>query len=137
MKLNFGTLALAVVALSIFVWRFWGLPWTPLRITGLAIAIPSFLLLVLARIQLGRAFSVQARATTLVTTGLYSRIRNPIYIFSGPMIAGVILWVNRPWWLLIFVVVIPMQVIRSRKEERVLTEKFGASYLDYKRKTWF
>ena len=29
------------------------------------------------------------------------------------------------------------QVVRSRKEERVLTEKFGAAYLEYKQKTWF
>jgi protein-S-isoprenylcysteine O-methyltransferase Ste14 len=30
-----------------------------------------------------------------------------------------------------------MQFFRSRQEERVLTEKFGAAYLDYKKKTWF
>jgi protein-S-isoprenylcysteine O-methyltransferase Ste14 len=132
-----GTLAFGVLAAPIFVIAFWGLPWTALRITGLGIAIPSLLLLVLARIQLGRAFSVQAKATTLVTTGLYSRIRNPIYIFSGLMLAGFTLWANQPWLLLCFAVLIPMQVVRSRKEERVLTEKFGAQYLDYKRQTWF
>jgi protein-S-isoprenylcysteine O-methyltransferase Ste14 len=107
------------------------------RIIGLAIAISSFLLFALARIQLGKAFSVQAKATTLVTTGIYSRIRNPIYIFGGLMIAGFILWVNQPWLLLLLAVLSPIQVFRSRKEERVLTEKFGAAYLDYKRKTWF
>jgi protein-S-isoprenylcysteine O-methyltransferase Ste14 len=80
---------------------------------------------------------VRAKATTLVTTGIYSRIRNPIYVFGGLMLAGFILWVNRPWLLLLFVVLIPMQVYRIRKEERVLSEKFGAAYLDYKRKTWF
>ncbi len=137
MKLNLATLAIVALALPILVIALWGLPWTPLRIAGLAIAVPSSVLLVLARIQLGRAFSVQAKATTLVTTGLYSRIRNPIYIFGGLTVAGFILWANQPWGLLIFIVMIPMQVARSRKEAQVLTEKFGAQYVEYKRQTWF
>ncbi len=43
-----------------------------------AAAIP---LLVLARIQLGKAFSVAPKASTLVTHGLYSRIPHPMYVF--------------------------------------------------------
>ena len=82
---------------------------------------------------------MQAKATTLVTTGLYSRIRNPIYVFGSLAVAGFLLWANMPWpWLLLlFVFLIPMQVRRSRKESQVLAEKFGSSYLDYKRQTWF
>jgi protein-S-isoprenylcysteine O-methyltransferase Ste14 len=30
-----------------------------------------------------------------------------------------------------------MQIHRSRKEAKVLEEKFGAAYLEYKQKTWF
>ena len=136
LKLNMVTLALIVFVMPYAVLHFWGPPWTAPRIAGLAIAIPSFLLLALARLQLGRAFSVQAKATTLVTTGLYSRIRNPIYIFGGLGIAGFMLWANQPWLLIIFVLV-PIQVWRSRVEARVLEEKFGAEYLEYKKKTWF
>jgi protein-S-isoprenylcysteine O-methyltransferase Ste14 len=137
MKLNIATLALVTVAVIFFAMHAMELPWTISRIAGAAVAAPSFLLLALARIQLGRAFSVQAKATTLVTTGLYSRIRNPIYIFGGLMIAGVIIWLERPLLLLCFVVLIPMQVYRSRNEGQILAEKFGAAYQDYKRKTWF
>jgi protein-S-isoprenylcysteine O-methyltransferase Ste14 len=137
MKLNIATLALVIIFAVIFAMRALGLPLTTPRIAGLAITIPSLLLFVLARMQLGQAFSVQAKATTLVTTGLYSRIRNPIYIFGGLMIAGVMIWTNKPWLLLCFVVLIPMQVYRSRKEERVLAEKFGSVYQEYKQKTWF
>jgi protein-S-isoprenylcysteine O-methyltransferase Ste14 len=136
-KLNIGTLALALVAVFLFVWYALGQPWTPWRIVGLAIAAPAFLLFVLARIQLGQAFSVQAKATTLVTAGIYARIRNPIYVFGGLMILGVIIWAHRPWLLLIFVVLIPMQLLRVRKEEQVLEARFGDAYLEYKRKTWF
>jgi len=137
MKLNLVTLALLVIGLSLFGMRAAHLPWTAFRIVGIAIAAPAFLLFVAARIELGRAFSVQAKATTLVTTGIYSRIRNPIYFFGAVFMLGVIIWMERPWLLLIFAVLIPVQVVRSRTEERVLTEKFGAEYLDYKQKTWF
>lgn len=137
MKLNLLTLAVIIIALSLFGIYAAHLPWTAWRMAGIAIAAPAFLLFVAARIELGRAFSVQAKATTLVTTGLYSRIRNPIYFFGGVFILGIIISIGRPWLLLIFAVLIPLQVVRSRKEERVLTEKFGAAYLDYKQKTWF
>jgi len=137
LKLNIVTLAIVVVLVSFLIVYFWGPPWTVARIAGLVIGVPCLLLLALARIQLGRAFSVKAKASTLVTTGLYSRIRNPIYIFGGVGIAGIFLWVNMPWLLLILVVLIPMQVLRSRKEACVLEEKFGAEYVEYKKKTWF
>jgi protein-S-isoprenylcysteine O-methyltransferase Ste14 len=137
MKLNLVTLAVIVIGLSLFGMHAANQPWTAWRIAGIAIAAPAFLLFVAARIKLGRAFSVQAKATTLVTTGVYSRIRNPIYFFGAMFILGIIIWMGRPWLLLIFAVLIPLQVVRSRKEERVLTEKFGAAYLDYKQKTWF
>jgi protein-S-isoprenylcysteine O-methyltransferase Ste14 len=137
MKLNIVTLALVVIGVPFLVLNFWGPPWTATRIAGVGVGILCFLLLALARIQLGRAFSVQAKASTLVTTGLYSRIRNPIYVFGGVAIAGFMLWANQPWLLLLLVVVIPMQIWRSRVEARVLTEKFGAQYLEYKKKTWF
>lgn len=137
MKLNIGTVVLVFVVFALFVWNAWGQQWTAWRIVGMAIAVPAFLLFVVARIQLGRAFSVQAKASILVTKGIYSRIRNPIYVFGGLVIAGAIIWAHRPWWLLIFVLLIPMQFLRVRKEEQVLEAKFGDAYREYKRKTWF
>ena len=137
MKGNLITLAVIVVALLLFGRHAASLPLTAPRIGGLAIAVPSFLLFVLARLELGRAFSIQARATTLVTTGLYARIRNPIYVFGALTIMGIIIWSQRPWFLLVFAVLIPLQIGRSRKEEQVLEEKFGTAYIEYKQKTWF
>lgn len=112
-------------------------PWTAWQIVGLAIAVPAAALCVLARIQLGRAFSLQAKASTLVTSGIYARIRNPIYVFGGLFIAGFIVFAHRPWGLLIFVVYIPVQLLRVRREEQVLEAKFGDVFRAYKRKTWF
>ena len=138
MKLNFVSLLLVVVVLGVLLLRFGGaIVWTPWQIAGVAIFVPAFVLFVLARIELGRAFSIKAKASTLVTTGLYSRIRNPIYVFGGLMSVGIFIFAHRPWWLLIWVVLIPLQVSRVRKEEQVLEAKFGDAYRDYKRRTWF
>ena len=137
MKLNLVTLAAAIIIFLFFGLQATQLPWTAWRIAGMAIAAPAFLLFVAARIELGSAFSFQPRATTLVTTGVYSRSRNPIYFFGALLTLGIIIWTGQPWLLLIFVILIPLQVVRIRKEERVLTDKFGAAYLDYKQKTWF
>jgi protein-S-isoprenylcysteine O-methyltransferase Ste14 len=95
------------------------------------------LLLVLARIELGGSFSVRPKAQTLVTHGLYSRIRNPIYLFGGLAIAGVFLYINQPFYLWIFVVLIPLQIYRARQESKVLEARFGDEYLQYKSRSWF
>jgi protein-S-isoprenylcysteine O-methyltransferase Ste14 len=137
MKLNLTTLAIVLVGAVLFAVQASRVPWTTAHIVGLSIAGPGLLLLIIARLQLGAAFSVQAKATTLVTTGLYSRIRNPIYVFGALFIAGIIIWTGRPWLLLLFVILIPMQILRSRKEARVLEEKFGPAYVAWKQKTWF
>ncbi len=137
MKTNLITLAVLAAAAMYFGMRAFHLPWTPERVAGTAIALPALVLLVLARIQLGRAFSVQAKATTLVTTGLYSRIRNPIYVLSTLVIAGTIVWTGKLWLLLFLAILIPLQLARSRKEERLLAEKFGPAYIEYKQRTWF
>ena len=137
MKLNLATLAVILAFAIIFVFKAPGMAWTPGRIAGVSIAAPSLLLLIIARLQLGRAFSVRAKASVLVTTGLYSRIRNPIYVFAGFILLGIVIFVGRPWFLLIFAVLVPLQVYRSRKEAQALEEKFGDAYREYKEKTWF
>jgi protein-S-isoprenylcysteine O-methyltransferase Ste14 len=137
MRLNLITLAVTCIAMVFFLGHASQLPWTGMHIVGLVMTIPSFVLVVLARIQLGDAFSMEACATTLVTTGLYSRIRNPIYTFSALLLVGILLLANRPLWLLCLLVLVPIQIFRSRREAHVLEERFGSAYLQYRRKTWF
>ena len=103
----------------------------------MAVAVPAFCLWALARLQLGKSFSISAQAKGLVTHGLYSKIQNPVYVFGGIFIAAVIVFIGRPLWLLVFLVLIPMQVMRIRAERRVLEEKFGDAYREYRKRTWF
>ena len=137
MRLNIVTLVVILAAAVFFGYRAFQFPSAPHRTIGLSIVAVSLVFLILSRIHLGRAFSVRARASELVTTGIYARIRNPIYVFSALMIIGLIIWWGNPWYFLVLIVLIPMQVIRARKEGRVLEEKFGAEYVEYRKKTWF
>ncbi len=82
MKANILSLAILVAALCFFLPRYLHQPWPPQRIAGALIALTSLSFIAAARMQLGRAFSIRAKATRLVTTGLYARIRNPIYVFG-------------------------------------------------------
>ncbi len=125
-----------VVVLYLF-WTLRSAPWNSLRWTGAIVMVAAFILFSIAHAQLGSSFSITARARNLVTTGLYSRIRNPIYLFGGLLIVGVFLFLEQPRYLLIFLILIPLQLVRMRHEAKVLEEKFGDAYRQYKKSTWF
>jgi protein-S-isoprenylcysteine O-methyltransferase Ste14 len=134
-----SALILIVVPIWLIVWIGITLarpPWNTLRIAGAVIAVFGFAFLTLARLQLGNAFSIRPQATTLVTHGLYSRIRNPVYVFGAVGIAGLILYIQRPWLLLLFVVLVPLQIARARAESSVLEARFGDEYRKWRQQTW-
>jgi len=112
-------------------------PWTALRIGGAILAVIAYTMVITARVQLGKSFSVRAEAKELVTHGLYARIRNPMYIFVDLMVFGLILALHLHWLLVIFAVFVVFQARQARREAKVLQEKFGQAYLDYRKQTWF
>jgi protein-S-isoprenylcysteine O-methyltransferase Ste14 len=104
---------------------------------GMAIAAVGIALWALARIQLGSSFAVTAQAKKLVTNGLYSKIRNPVYLFGGIGYVGLIIALGN-WILLgVFLLFYTYQIPRIKKEERVLEQAFGDEYRRYKASTWF
>lgn len=121
----------------VLLWYGLSRPLEPIQIAGLVLAIAAFVLWATARVQLGSSFSLQPKAKALVTSGIYSRIRNPIYAFGAMWIAGLILAVGKPLWLVVLLLLIPMQMARAKREARVLEEKFGEDYREYRRRTWF
>jgi protein-S-isoprenylcysteine O-methyltransferase Ste14 len=104
---------------------------------GAAISLPAFVLWMLARHQLGGSFAVRAEAKSLVTDGLYSKLRNPIYLFGGLSFVGV--FISLGWYIgATFVLATYVgQYFRAKREEQVLTEAFGDEYRAYKARTWF
>ena len=116
---------------------YWRGQWDTLRWGGVCIGFPALIGLFLARFQLGKSFAVTPQAKVLITHGLYSKIRNPMYLFSGLLIVGFALATRLHAVLILLVILVPLQLIRARQEARVLEEKFGEQYREYRKNTWF
>jgi protein-S-isoprenylcysteine O-methyltransferase Ste14 len=123
-------------AILLFVLAVWPGPWNLQREIGSLLALAGLTGVFTARYQLGRSFSITPQARVLVTHGLYSRIRNPIYVFGAIAIAGVFLALHLRWGWMLLAVVIAVQVLRARREARVLEAKFGDEYRRYRSQTW-
>ena len=139
MKIPIPAIAIPVVVLLLylFVPGVRQQPWTALRIAGAILAIAGYILLITARLQLGKSFAVSPQAKELVTHGLYARIRNPIYAFVAIMWFGLIVALRLYWLFVPLAALLVLQLLRVRKEAGVLEEKFGQTYLDYRKQTWF
>jgi protein-S-isoprenylcysteine O-methyltransferase Ste14 len=111
--------------------------WNSVKITGLILIVFSVALLTIARLNLGDSFSISPEARKLVTRGVYSRIRHPVYVFGGLLIAGVALYFDFLPLLIVVAAIVPLQIVRARREEHVLEEAFGEEYRNYRRSTWF
>ncbi len=111
--------------------------WNGFRLTGLCIAVPSAVLLFTARWQLGKSFSITPQAKHLVTHGLYSKIRNPIYVFSAFMVLGILIALQYRYALIFLIILVPIQAVRAHQESKVLEARFGDEYRKYREGTWF
>jgi protein-S-isoprenylcysteine O-methyltransferase Ste14 len=137
MRTNIITLALFLVAVAWLALLARNVEWTAMKIAGGVLATAGVAGLVAARLQLGASFSVQAKAKKLVTTGVYAKIRNPIYVFGEMFVLGLAIVMGNWILLLVGAVLVPVQMVRARKEEQVLHEAFGEEYERYKAGTWF
>ncbi|HXX13862.1 MAG TPA: isoprenylcysteine carboxylmethyltransferase family protein [Candidatus Eremiobacteraceae bacterium] len=137
MKANIVTLIVFAFALVLLTIHYAHEPWTAMRVAAVILGLPSLVLLIVARIELGGAFSVRPKAQALVTHGLYSRIRNPIYLFGTLTIVACFLYIGQPVFIFLLVVLVPLQMYRARQEAKILEAKFGEEYREYKARTWF
>ena len=130
-------LAIVEVTLVVFASKAAHVAWPPMRIIGSCLLLVVIAWIVVARLQLGGSFSVTPQARQLVTTGLYARIRNPIYVASPFLLIGLSLVMAQWWPMLLIVVVVPLQIVRARREAKVLRAAFGTEYDRYRARTWF
>ncbi len=107
------------------------------RPIGLGLSLIGLGGVIIARYTLGKSFSIAAKATQLVSSGIYSRVRNPIYVFGVILVVGMIVMLWRLELLVLLLLMIPMQIVRARREAAVLEAKFGDEYREYRRRTWF
>ena len=129
--------AIVLIGVGVLMWSNHHGPVTPWQIVGALIALPSGMLWMVARLQLGQSFAVRAEARQLVTTGLYSKIRNPIYVFGLLFITGIFIYLGHFLWLWVVPALAALQYWRVRAESAVLEAKFGDEYRQYRARTWF
>jgi protein-S-isoprenylcysteine O-methyltransferase Ste14 len=131
--------AVQIVAVVAVLWAVFSMPgpWDLQRSIGVALILVGIGGIVIARSQLGRSFAIKPEAHQLVTRGVYSKIRNPIYVFGVVTLAGLVLVLHRPILWLGLLAIIAMQTLRARREAQVLEAAFGDAYREYRRKTWF
>jgi protein-S-isoprenylcysteine O-methyltransferase Ste14 len=74
-------------------------------------------------------------STTLVVNGVYDVSRHPMYLGFVLVLVGVaILLGSLSPWLVVPIFVVLMEVVFIQIEERMLANKFGPAWEDYKRK---
>ncbi len=136
---NYLTLIAVVVATAILVAQYFaaGFPVTFSTYAGLLLIVPSLVLFAMARIQLGSAFQASAAANQLVTSGIYKKIRHPVYLFGLLFMLGLIILFQKYVLVIIWIVLVFMQQRRVKAEEQVLEYTFGEQYRNYKKGTWF
>jgi protein-S-isoprenylcysteine O-methyltransferase Ste14 len=129
------------VLYSVLAAAFFALTWpnspTPNHYVGLFITFIAFALWIVARVQLGNSFSIGAKANHLITAGLYSKLRHPVYYFSILAVVGLGVYVWSVFVLIPLVFLTALEIYRINNEEKVLSDKFGKAYSEYKSKTWF
>jgi protein-S-isoprenylcysteine O-methyltransferase Ste14 len=73
-----------------------------------------------------------ARASSLVTGGVFGRTRNPMYLGMLLVLAGWAVWLgNAAAWLGLPLFVVVLNGLQIKPEERILRERFGAAFDDY------
>lgn len=109
-----------------------------LRWTGVVIAVMAGSLLAWAVPTLGKNLTdtvVTRQAATLVTKGPYRWVRHPFYVAVALAILGNSLMAAN-WYLMVTgASFLSFIVVRTRREEEKLLEKFGESYRAYMERT--
>jgi protein-S-isoprenylcysteine O-methyltransferase Ste14 len=87
---------------------------------------------------LGRSYSTSVDPgddSALVTSGAYSFIRHPLYLFYSIELSGFLMINFNFFSLACSALVIGAIISRIPAEERALAKRFGMSYIDYCKKT--
>ena len=123
-------------------WADYPLPaWARLAagLTGTGFFLAALWLLWRSHVDLGRQWSPHVeirRDHTLITTGVYRRIRHPMYAahLLWGIAQGLLLHNAVAGWCMLAAFV-PMYFVRVGPEERAMLERFGRTYRDYMDRT--
>lgn len=141
-RLLISIVSIGLIALLIASALDWRLGWSnaPLWVIALGNLLVAFgLYLTLVVLQQNRfaASTIEtAQGQTVISTGLYSLVRHPMYLGALIMCAGMPLALGSYWGLLIIAVVAPVLAFRIADEEKMLVRELEG-YEDYRRRVRF
>lgn len=105
----------------------------PVRILGFGIQVAGVVLAVVAVVQLRGLENIKR----LVTTGVYSKLRHPMYVGFISWIIGWSLYHDAVASFVAGLAGVANILFWQRLEDEKLEEVFGREYLDYRRAAWF
>ncbi len=85
----------------------------------------------LARAGLSMVFGEKREEPLVITTGVFSIVRHPIYLASILLYLGFLLLSLSIFSALVWILIIIFYYFISRYEERLLSQKFGSEYNEY------
>lgn len=126
------------LAVAWFAPMHFGFGLRPLVYAGLTVGLSGVALWMLAMLHLGRSLAVLPGGDRLVTNGVYRFLRHPVYLGIDMTLFGLFLAVGSLYGMIyFFAVIVPLNIVRSRLEEKALRQKFGEEYDAWRRQTWF
>lgn len=126
----YGSLLAFIAWPPLLGWSSMGIP-APVRWAGAAILAPGVGLALWARFTLGRSSTVTAVPAPdaeLVTRGPYRWLRHPIYSAGLLMLPGSAALTDSAFVLGVGALLLVVLDVRTRREERLLLERFGDDY---------
>ena len=88
----------------------------------------------LAGFGLNTVFGKTRKEPQVITAGVFSIVRHPIYLSSILLYLGFILLSLSLLSVLVWILIIAFYYVISRYEEKLLTQRFGSAYEEYKKK---
>ena len=132
------SLYLLALAVAWFAPKHFGFGMRLLVYAGLTVGLSGVALWTVAMVHLGKSLAVLPGGERLVTHGVYKYLRHPVYLGIDMTLFGLFLAVGSTAGMIyLFVVVLPLNILRSRLEEKALLQKFGDAYNAYRQQTWF
>ncbi|MBP6777636.1 MAG: isoprenylcysteine carboxylmethyltransferase family protein [Piscinibacter sp.] len=113
-------------------------PLTALRWGAVAVGLAALALSIDCWLRMGSNWRMAVtpdQQTSLVTSGLYSRVRHPIYALSILLMLCTVIVAPTLPMAAIGAIHIALMVAKARNEERFLTERHGDAYRRYVRRT--
>lgn len=124
------------IVLSLLIFKyFWSSFWN--NYAGLVLFFVGFSIWMKGLHDLGDSFGLLPVVKKLISKGIYSKIRHPIYLGGSLVDLGLSLY--SLYWpiILLTLLLMAVQMFRIRKEENALIRKFREGYVKYKKQTWF